>query len=1046
MTNDGKPMDYILGLDLGASSLGWAIVETSNGKPVALRHAGVRIFDAGVEGDIEAGKDASRAVVRREKRLPRRQHWRRARRQRKLFGLLRKHGLLPETESSESNQRHSVFESLDKEILAKFSTAESGTPEFHREHQLLPYKLRALAVHERLEPFELGRALYHLGQRRGFLSNRKSEAKPDEELGVVKKGITDLEEAVGGKTLGEYLATLDPAEERIRRRWTSRKMYTEEFERIWQEQAKHHSPLTPELKKEIHGAIFFQRPLKSQTGLVGHCELEPDKRRAAISLPVAQEFRVLQAVNHLTLVQPDGLRRPLDPEERKSLRESLHDKPEMTYAAVRKLLELPRGATFTIEAGGEKKIIGNRTRSRMIEAMGQRWDRFSPEEQEQVVYDVLHYQKRDALIRRARKAWKLTEEQAKLLADTSLEDGYARHSKLALRKLSAAMQDGTVYATARKEVYPEVFQAGEVHDLLPPVKEAFPELRNPAVSRALTELRKVVNGLVRKFGKPATIRIEMARDLKRSRAERKRLTNRMRDNEKKRAKAKAKVFQELGIERPRRSDIEKVLLAEECNWECPYTGRCFGIQDILGASCQFDIEHIFPRRYLDNSFVNKTLCYHVENRDVKRDRLPYQAYSHDAKRYQEILQRVASFQGSAAHEKLRRFRAESVPEDFVNRQLNDTRYNSTLAKEYLGLLYGGEIDERHKRRVEGLTGGITAHLRREWQLNYILGEGEKTREDHRHHAVDAVVIALTDASAVQLLQTGAERASELGSHRIFEAVPVPWSCFVDDVRSVIDAINVSFRPRRKLAGALHGETNYSKQTSDKEGKKVYKVRKELHKLSPSELVKIVDERIAQLVKDKLAELGGGQPSKVFSDVANHPSLPTKDGREIPIHKVRVVAKDTPRTLGKGVKEKRVTSAKGSNHHTVIVAQLDDEGNEIEWEHHVVTRLQAVERAGQLVEDNRHDIVQRDWGPTTRFKFSLCANECVIADDEEGHRTLYRVAKLSAGEIQLWEHWQAKPDNSKRNKWNQIRSIDSLRKRKTQKVLVTPIGEIKPAGG
>ena len=149
--------------------------------------------------------------------------------------------------------------------------------------------------------------------------------------------------------------------------------------------------------------------------------------------------------------------------------------------------------------------------------------------------------------------------------------------------------------------------------------------------------------------------------------------------------------------------------------------------------------------------------------------------------------------------------------------LQDTRYMSRLATEYLGLLYGGAIDADHRRRVQVSAGRITAYLRDDWGLNAILADGdeeEKNRADHRHHAVDAAVIALTDAKTVENLSHSAEVAAPADSDSLFvDEIEKPWPTFVDDVRRVIDEINISYRINRRVSGALHEETNYSKPQS-----------------------------------------------------------------------------------------------------------------------------------------------------------------------------------------------------------------------------------------
>lgn len=142
-------MNYLLGLDIGARSIGWAVLEVDeNWEPFSIEAVGVRCFEAGVEGDIEQGKDASRAVARRDGRQQRRQIQRRSDRKRKVFRILQEAGLLPRSDDGESAQRDAVIKALDAELAGKF--LEPGN---RVEGHLLPYKLRALAVSEKLSPF-----------------------------------------------------------------------------------------------------------------------------------------------------------------------------------------------------------------------------------------------------------------------------------------------------------------------------------------------------------------------------------------------------------------------------------------------------------------------------------------------------------------------------------------------------------------------------------------------------------------------------------------------------------------------------------------------------------------------------------------------------------------------------------------------------------------------------------------------------------------------------------------------------------------------------
>lgn len=1047
---------YSLGLDVGVASIGWAVIEEPEpNRPAALIRSGVHAFDEGVEGDIESGRDEARGAARRQARLPRRMFWRRQRRKYKLLRILQRARLLPDGVIGKPQAMHDYLLKLDAD-LRKTHLASGDRIAAH----LLPYKLRARALDHALSAMELGRAFYHLAQRRGFLSNRKS-MKKDEDEGVVKQGIIELAakiQAAGARTLGEYFAGLDPETERIRKRWTARQMYVDEFNAIWQAQAPHHpSILTEAFRSELYRAIFFQRPLKSASHLIGRCELVPNARRAAVADRLFQKFRILQNVNNLEVIPSDGHAQPLNAEERAKVISALTSEGDLTFAMIKgkQVLQLPKGTGLKLWGQDEeKKLPGHRTDEKMREVFGDRWDSMSDDVRDAIVIEILSFEKPEALERRAIKAWSLDPAKAKKLSELRLEQGYASHSRKALRMLIERMQDGTRYGTARRELFPESFKSSEPVDRLPPLKKAMGEVRNPAVERALTELRKLVNEIVRVYGKPQTIRIELARELKRARKERVRLSKENAAREKLRAKARARILTEAGVQEPRRSDIEKALLWEECEGQCPYTGQTIPFASLFGPSPQFDVEHILPfSRSLDNSFLNKTLCAVAENRNRKRNRTPFEAYSSDPKRYDEILARVRRFKGDAAAKKLERFEMPQIPEDFVSRQLNDTRHAAVKAADYLALLYGGRTDADGRLRVQVSAGGLTAHVRNELGLNAILDDGgQKTREDHRHHAVDAIVVAMLGPRQVQILQTAAERASAYDpsakGRRFFAPVEEPWTGFLDDVRKAVDAINVSWRQDRKLAGGLHEETNYSaKEHShpDKKGqlKPHRHVRKPVDTLSESQVDDIVDPVIRERVRAWITL----RDAKTDDPKPPYPVSQAHDGREIPIKTVRIrkaigvepVGMDhTPDGPKPGPRTRYVKP--GANHHTVIVATLDKNGNETRWDDYPVTRLEAHRRhaAGQ-------PIIQRDWGENRKVVFTLAQREYIIADNDDGQPQLWRCTTVSDGDNWFRLHTDART-------WEQVRAAgdkplrasgEKLRKRNARKVHVTMLGDVIP---
>lgn len=228
-----QSVPYTLGIDLGSSSIGWALVHLdSSGKPAALVKAGVRIFDPGVAGtdlDIQQGKDGSKAADRRKARLQRRQLRRRSARRRDFFELLQENALLPPYPQSmpsvaphrlnalKSAARHEILSELDARLYAKWRQQMHDAQLPAADH-VLPYFLRASALRAGLAPYEFGRALYHLIQRRGFKSNRQETSKnrdDEEKKGEVYAGIDELSRAKSSQTLGQFFAHLDPTDRNV---------------------------------------------------------------------------------------------------------------------------------------------------------------------------------------------------------------------------------------------------------------------------------------------------------------------------------------------------------------------------------------------------------------------------------------------------------------------------------------------------------------------------------------------------------------------------------------------------------------------------------------------------------------------------------------------------------------------------------------------------------------------------------------------------------------------------------------------------------------
>jgi len=1067
---------YVLGLDLGSASCGWAMIGLNEaGDPTHLVRAGVRLFEPGVDGtsiDIQQGKDQSKAVDRRTARLHRRQLRRRAARQRELFQELQSAGLLPVPEGgagASSEQRHELLNDLDQKLSRKFIPVDRDASFA----QVPLYFLRKRALDHALEPFELGRVLFHLIQRRGFKSNRKDtkkSAKENEDQGQVKEDIHSLEveiQSVGARTLGEYFAGLNPHEQKIRRRWTGRAMYESEFKQIWAVQAPHHPTiLTPELHDRIADLLFFYRPVADQKHLIGVCELEgadaarSPQRRAPWAAMAAQRFRILDKINNLRIVEPGtDLSRKLTQEEHAKLYRFLDTEGTQTFAKVRSHLGLAKGTAFNLEIGGDKSLPGNRTLQSMLKVFGSAWHEFSKGKQNQIIENWRNHED-ESLLQEAVNLGLDTRAASMLVAENPQAE-YCRFSLKAIERLMPHLLLGLSTTEARIKEYGDPLAGLKPHDKLPQVREVLPTLRNPAVERAMTELRKVVNAIVREHGRPHEIRIELARELKKPRGERQKDTDRMRKREKERIAVAKRIFDGFNISNPGRALIEKALLYEECGGICPYTGKSIRYSSLVNDS-EFDIEHIIPRsRFPDNSFQNKTLCHQSMNQ-LKGNRTPYEMFRGNPEEYEKMLERVRAWP-IKNRGKLDRFRVgepglkdDNTLEGFSERQLNDTRYTSVAAAKLMATLYGGrdvEMPDGTKRTaVYATSGSITAVLRSTWGLEGILRElvppqpGDdrgKPRTDHRHHAIDAITIAATRPKVIAAMARDSELAID---PRTRPKVPEPWKNFVASIRPHIEELLVSHRPEHKLSGELHDETNYGRPYQENK-KTVVHIRKRISVLSPKDITNIVDPAIREAVAAKAQELGGDLTVCEIKD--DWPVLPTRNGGTMPIKKVRLkkILDVTP--IGNDTRRRYV--AENSNHHIAIYAQLDPNGNEKRWDGVIVSLLEAYRRRTAAKRNNSYKfhrvmpLIQRTLPGAEEhlFKFSLMGGDTVELHRGCDHGKsvcvpdIYRIRTIAAsGQLSLVKINDArmKKEIIAAKDWWQP-TVDALRKLGCRKVVI-----------
>ena len=919
---NAKGNKYRLGLDLGTNSIGWAAVSLDdNGEPCGVLDMGVRIFPDGRDEQSKTSNAAARRVARGQRR--RRDRYKQ--RRNKLIDALVEFGLMPWSEEQRKEMQ-----------------------------QLDPYDLRRRALDQALEPFELGRALFHLDQRRGFKSNRKADGGDAAEGKSLSDRIGDLRRSIeesGARTLGEFMAGRHEKRETVRARpelglYPDRVMYWEEFDAIRKAQEPHHT-LSGERWAELSGIIFSQRPLRPVEPGWCQFEYESGEKRAAKALPVFQEFRILQEVNNLRVQVGTEPERPLDEKERECALMRLRSGKDINLEKATGL-KLPTGAVFNLSRGGRKNIKGDETTAKLAASgrpakgdkpampglFGNMWLGLPLNERNAIVKFLLDTEEPEAIRKKAVEEWRLNKAQAEAVANVSLAPGYGDLSEKAIGKLLPHLEQGLGYSDAVQAAgyrHHSDFRNEEAHDCLPYYGQALPRdavgadpakdsekdgeparwgrFPNPTVHIGLNQLRRVVNRLIEVHGKPEEIVVELTRELKSNREQL--AEDRRRQNKGAEDNKRFTEMLESAEQAPTADILRKLRLWEDqkdpsgvlC---CPYTGQPLSFGMVV--SRETEVDHILPfSRTLDNSRSNMVVCVAAANR-YKGDRSPHEAFGHSPEGYdyQEILSRTANFSPN----KRWRFREDAMTqfeeEDrFLDRQLNETSYLSRTARTYLSYLYDEKGEDR--MRVRAAPGRVTALLRRGWGLEGILRvseEGEitgKQRDDHRHHAIDAFVVACTTQGLLQKFAR-ASGSSHIPEERLAAVAKEahPWEGYDrSQIKPYLDRLVVSYKPDHgtrgapgKTTGQLHNETAYGLVELYENGPSQVVVRKKLSafkKRSDLDDVRDLVMRKALLeLWDKVAA-EGGKPAD-FAERAATEGVLLENGRRQTVRRVRVLEK------------------------------------------------------------------------------------------------------------------------------------------------------------
>ena len=1037
-----KKNSYRLGIDLGTNSIGTALIKLDGeGVPCGILHMGSRIFTD--NRDPKTGE--APAVTRRLARAMRRRRDRYLKRRGRLTQVLVKEGLFPK-----KDEERKQLESLD------------------------PYAIRAKALYEKVDPFEIGRALFHINQRRGFKSNRKTDKRGDaDETGAINEAVKKLPELLKAEkchTLGEYLYNRkrQGLSTRCHMAGTSkkdhhyefyptRKAIEEEIDAIWESQARFDGKFFDKEKlNRVKDPILFQRNLRPVDP--GKCFLEPDEKRAPMAHPVFQDFRLLQELNHLRLEEhPGDSERPLTLDERNALYEALSCRSKMTFAQMRKLIKMPSDARFTIEDDKRKELKGNvvvATISDLKKGIGGEWKKFDVAEQCEIVQRLLDDEDTPTLVEWLVSGKGLSKEMAEKLADCPLPEGFASLSLKAMDKILPFLREEVItYDKACKKAgydhsaedacgglnrlpyYGELLfkeiGTGSGSQADPPEKR-YGKLPNPTVHVGMNQLRRVVNCLIKHYGMPDQIVLEVARDLKMSQEEKKELEKKQAENQKRNDEIREEL-EKHGLPPTAENMLRLQLYREQQDHSkslavrCPYSGKT--ISESMLFSDEVEIDHILPfSRTLDDSRNNKTLCLREWNR-MKTNQSPYEAFGkgkpqeeYDAIRARAVEMFPAAKSKRFAVDAMEQWEArdaDSVKEfglesAFLARQLVDTAYLAKLARKYLiGIL--------PKERIWVVPGRLTAMLRGKWGLNEIIGTEQpdgtfkKNRDDHRHHAIDALVIGLSDRSTLQKISTLSAK-NKLQNHRLLEEFMPPWDGFQHDVREKVGRIVVSHRVDHGAEGSLHLATAYGFAGESEKGTLV------VHRVPISTLTNmkslegIRHDRTRRLlqseVQKKTNATGNAEFQKALAEVADKFSI--KSVRIVGVENKYVEIGNPPYKL----------YTTGANY----CYDLDTRPER--WTGTIVSRYDA-NRPGFAAEPPK-GIVR------------LRAGDTLEIADETGNRHLMRLRKMSMGRVWLdpiYEGNCAARDEKNKEKYGQMdaKSAAQLQKMSARKVFIDEAG-------
>lgn len=770
-----SPKKYSLGLDIGTSSIGWAVLDLDKER---IHDLGVRIFER--PEDPQNGD--SLAKPRRDARSARRRLKRRRQRLNHLKQFFIDQNILTKDQVEEVLDYKSDFNKLDV------------------------YELRAKALTEELSPEELLKVLYQIAKRRGFKSNRKVVEESDKEGGRVTSALKANEKFLADNnytTVGDALSRDEkfaPHKRNKRDDYTNsfaRDDFLRELETIIKTQRNYALKNIPEqaINELIYGiddgqvtnvsAIMYQRPFMTKElieKMVGKCTFEDGEKRAPKASYSFEVFRLASDLSHLVFIPRNASKRQakrenlevrLSPEQIKQVIELAKSQKSLTYKKVRSTAGISedyvpkdvRGKKKGGDEFGEENAFGglkayNDIRS-ALKDLPEDWIKIDNESAINQIAYILTTQKADEGIRAELDTLPLSDKAKEAIVKIKPTNfkAFGHLSIKALQKITPHILEGMTYDKACEAAgYDFKKQSASLE-----------QITNPVVKRAITQTLKVVRAIERKYGKPYFIKVETARDLAKNFKDRKAIENENKENQA-RNQSIIQTLNENGIVTPTGQQIIKVKLYREQQGKCLYSGNPIDFETMLRDDNAYQVDHIVPfSRSNNDGITNKVLVFTEENQK-KADRTPFEYFGTDEQRWEKFVALVETtyktrdvktsdnatnsinykYNGYAMKKKQNLLLQDYKNDSWNVRALNDTRYITRFIQNYLRQNVDFAEGEE-KQRVIAPNGTTTAYLRKRWGL------AKDRVEDVLHHAKDAAVVAAIDQKIVMQANLYAKR-------------------------------------------------------------------------------------------------------------------------------------------------------------------------------------------------------------------------------------------------------------------------------------------------